>query len=186
MIDMPVPSPLAKWESCLVRYFIDRTLPFNYIKNSAFNMWKNLGLLKVWVNDEGFIFFIFENPNSCKQVIDGGPWYIGGDLLILKKWHRMMKLTKEDQGTIPVWIKFYNVPMEFWNSEGISRIASTIGVPLFMDHLTAFGKRISFARVCVEIKANSNLPEDFFIKCAEEIVKITVEYQGVPVRCTHC
>ncbi|CAL5358459.1 unnamed protein product [Camellia sinensis] len=54
-----------------------------------------------------------------------------------------------------------------------------------MDHLTASGNRISFARVCVEIKANSNLPEDFFIKCDEEIVKITVEYQGVPVRCTH-
>ncbi|KAL7182843.1 hypothetical protein ACSBR1_041503 [Camellia fascicularis] len=99
---------------------------------------------------------------------------------------QMMKLTKEDQGTIPVWVKFYNVAMEFWDSEGLSRIASTIGVPLFMDHLTASENQISFARVCVEIKKNSILPEEFFIKCEEDIVRIKVKYQGVPIRCTHC
>lgn len=186
VVEMPVPSPLAKWEACLVGYFLGRSLPFNLIKNNAFNVWQKLGLLEVLVNDEGFIFFIFENQDSCIRVIEGGPWYIGGILLILKKWHRMMKLTKEEQGTIPVWVKFYNIPMEFWDSEGLSRIASAIGVPLFIDNLTSFGNRISFARVFVEIKASSLLPNDFQIKYKGETVTIRVEYQGVLVKCEHC
>ncbi|XP_028108374.1 uncharacterized protein LOC114307170 [Camellia sinensis] len=183
---MSVSSPLAKWEACLVGYFLGRSLLFNFIKNNAFNTWKKLGLLDVLVNDEGFIFFIFEKQDSCIRVIEGGPWYIGGILLILKKWHRMMKLTKEKQGTIPIWVKFYNIPMEFWDSEGLSRIVSAIGVPLFMDNLTSSGNRISFARVCVEIKASSLLLDDFQIKCEGETVTIRVEYQGVPVKCEHC
>lgn len=63
------------------------------------------------MNDDGFVFFIFENQDYCRNVLDGGPCYIGGFLLILKLWHRMMKLSKEDKKNIPVWVKFYNVPM---------------------------------------------------------------------------
>ncbi|KAL7200191.1 hypothetical protein ACSBR1_032168 [Camellia fascicularis] len=186
LIDLPVPSVFPIWESCLVGYFIDRSLSFTCIKNNAFNMWKNLGLEEVRMNEEGFIFFIFDHIDSCKKVIDGGPWYVGGILLILKQWHRMMKLTKEALTEIPVWVKFYNVPMEFWSTDGLSRIASAIGVPRFMDQLTSFGTRVSFARVCVDIKAESPLPDSFFIQCEGIKVEIRVEYQGVSVSCSHC
>ncbi|XP_028058653.1 uncharacterized protein LOC114262494 [Camellia sinensis] len=138
------------------------------------------------MNEEGFMFFIFDHIDSCKKVIDRGPWYVGGILLILKQWHRMMKLTKEALTEIPVWVKFYNVPMEFWSTDGLSRIASAIGVPRFMDQLTSFGTRVSFARVCVDIKAESPLPDSFFIQCEGVKVEIRVEYQGVPVSCSHC
>ncbi|GMP97031.1 hypothetical protein CsSME_00045439 [Camellia sinensis var. sinensis] len=151
VVKMPPVSLLAKWEACLVGYFIDKRLPYTLIKNSAFNMWHNKGLLEVNMNDEGFTLFIFENKDCCKDILDGGPWYVGGFLLILKQWHRMMKLSKEGKKTIPVWVKFYNIPMEFWNGDGLSRIASAVGVPLFMDQLTSSGNIISFARVCVDI-----------------------------------
>lgn len=55
----------------------------------------------------------------------------------------MMRLSKEDKNTIPMWAKFYNIPLEFWNGDGLSRIASAVGTPLFMDQLTVSGNRIS-------------------------------------------
>ncbi|KAL7238196.1 hypothetical protein ACSBR2_004317 [Camellia fascicularis] len=90
-----------------------------------------------------------------------------------------MKLTKEYVAQIPVWLKLFNVPMEYWDFEGLSRIASHIGVPLFMDHLTSSGTRISFARVCVEVNVDSILPHSFFVKCEDEVVEIRVEYQDM-------
>ncbi|KAL7237760.1 hypothetical protein ACSBR2_003959 [Camellia fascicularis] len=98
------------------------------------------------------------------------------------KW----KACLEDKNTIPVWAKFYNIPLEFWNGDGLSRIASAIGTPLFMDQLTASGNRISFARVCVNIQADSLFPDSFFITSEGDSVEIRVEYQGVPSRCAHC
>lgn len=95
IVEMPSVSPLAKWESSLVGYFIDKRLPYTLIKNSAFNMWKNKGLLEVQMNDNGFAFFIFENQDCYRNVLDGGPWYIGCFLLILKLWHRMMNYLKK-------------------------------------------------------------------------------------------
>ncbi|XP_028063083.1 uncharacterized protein LOC114266401 [Camellia sinensis] len=70
--------------------------------------------------------------------------------------------------------------MEYWDDKGLSRIASKIGVPLFMDYLTSSSNRISFARVCLEINVDSELPQHFFVRCEEEVVEIKVEYQGIP------
>ncbi|KAL7179508.1 hypothetical protein ACSBR1_042829 [Camellia fascicularis] len=156
----------------LLLYLFDLRFPYTLIKNSAFNMWRNKGLLEVNINDKGFTFFIFKNKDCCKDILDGGPWYVGGFLLILKQWHHMMKLSKKDKKTIPVWVKFYNIPMEFWTGDGLSRIASAVGVPLFMDQLTSSGNRISFARACVNIQADSAFPENFFIISEGESVEI--------------
>lgn len=187
VVDLPSRSEgLEKWESCLVGYFLDKKLPFNYIRNSASNQWNNMGLKEVLANGDGFMFFMFDNVDSCERVLEGGPWYMGNQLLLLKRWKRMMKLTKEYVSQIPVWVKLFNVPMEYWDFEGLSRIASKIGIPLFMDHLTSTGTRVSFARVCVEVNVESALPQNFLVRCDDEVVEIRVEYQGIPAKCEHC
>lgn len=33
---------------------------------------------------------------------------------------------------------------------------------------------------------DSILPHSFFVKCEDEVVKIRVEYQGIPTKCDHC
>ncbi|KAL7219623.1 hypothetical protein ACSBR2_012643 [Camellia fascicularis] len=139
VVEMPPSSPLAKWEACLVRYFIDKRLPYTLVSNSAFNMWRNKGLLEVKMNDDGFAFFMFENKDCCRNILDGGPW-----------------------------------------------IASAVGTPLFMDQLTTSGNRISFARVCVNIQADSLFPDSFSITSEGDSIEIRVKYQGVPSRCAHC
>ncbi|XP_028121750.1 uncharacterized protein LOC114318961 [Camellia sinensis] len=135
---------------------------------------------------DGFMFFIFDTPECCRDVLEGGPWYIGGYLLILKQWKRMMKLAKEKSTKIPIWVKFFNVPLEYWDPDGLSRIASAIGNPLFMDQLTARGSRVAFARICVEIEATSKLLSYFQIRCGDDAVLIKAEYQGLPSVCQHC
>ncbi|KAL7176506.1 hypothetical protein ACSBR2_029938 [Camellia fascicularis] len=182
----PRNEDLGKWESRLVGYFLDRKLPYNYVKNSVSNQWKNMGLNEVSVNGEGFMFFFFDNTDSCDSVLEGGPWYVGNQLLLLKRWKRMMKLTKDSVSQIPIWVKLFNVPMEYWDFEGLNRIASFIGTPLFMDHLTSSGTRISFAKVCVEVSVESVIPESFFVKCGDEAVEIRVEYQGIPAKYENC
>ena len=159
VVNMPRRSdPLEKWDTCLVGYFIDKGVGYNYLRNSAFGLWKNKGLKEVLTNGDGFMFFIFYSPDCCREVLEEGPWYIGGYLLILKQWKRMMKLAKEKSTKIPIWVKFFNIPLEYWDPDGLSRIASAIGSPLCMDQLTARGARVALARVGIEIEATAKLP----------------------------
>lgn len=48
------------------------------------------------------------------------------------------------------------MPLELFTSEGRSRIASAIAVPLYMDGGTEMG-RVIFARICVEVECTDAL-----------------------------
>lgn len=65
--------------------------------------------------------------------------------------HPHLKLEKEQMTKIPLWVHFYNVPLEFWTGPGLSYIASSVGRPLYADQLTESGRRVSFAKICVEV-----------------------------------
>lgn len=68
-----------------------------------------------------------------------------------------MALLKESFDVIPVWAKIYGVLLKGWSHKGFSTVASTLGKPLYMDHVTEGRFRLGFIKVCVEIKASSRL-----------------------------
>ncbi|KAK3189539.1 hypothetical protein Dsin_029100 [Dipteronia sinensis] len=149
------------WKNCLVGYFIEKKLPFSLVNNIAMHLWGNRGLQEVLANDKGFFFFKFSDDEACSNVLESGPWLFVGRMVILKKWHPRLILTKETYSKISVWVKLFNIPHEYWNEEGLSHIASVIGKPLYADSLIESMKRISYARVCIEIDATYELVDSF-------------------------
>ncbi|KAK3204732.1 hypothetical protein Dsin_018778 [Dipteronia sinensis] len=82
-------------------------------------------------------------------------------MVILKKWHLRLILTKETYSKILVWVNLFNIPHEYLNEEGLSHIASAVGKPIYAESLTESMKRISYARVCIEIDATYELLDSF-------------------------
>ncbi|KAK3212619.1 hypothetical protein Dsin_017325 [Dipteronia sinensis] len=118
------------------------------------------------------------------------------DLLVQLSYshqHPKLILTKESYSKILVWVKLFNIPHEYWTEEGLNHIASTVGKPLYADSLTESMKRISYARICIEIDATCDLVDSFdlFIEDNsdtnhDESVEIFVEYQWKPKICSEC
>jgi len=75
--------------------------------------------------------------------------------LVLKRWQPNMQFLKDDLAKVPVWVRLYNVPLEYW----------TIGGALHADHTTLLCKRLSYARVCVEIDASKMLVKEYDLRC---------------------
>ncbi|CAL5353232.1 unnamed protein product [Camellia sinensis] len=55
-------------------------------------MWRGKGLREVISTNNGFIFLLFDLSSNSASVLEEGPWFFGGHFLILKKWHKMMRL----------------------------------------------------------------------------------------------
>ena len=53
--------------------------------------------------------------------------------------------------SIPIWVKFHNIPLEYWTNTSLGHIASVVGNPLHLDSLTENQSKLSFARICVEV-----------------------------------
>ncbi|GKE03475.1 zinc knuckle CX2CX4HX4C containing protein [Tanacetum coccineum] len=76
-----------------------------------------------------------------------------------------------------------NVPLEAWNTHGISRLASSLGNPITMDRITAsmcekaYG-RASFARVLVEVDATKELADSIEV-CYSRFLLLLVGFHSV-------
>ncbi|GJU12167.1 RNA-directed DNA polymerase, eukaryota, reverse transcriptase zinc-binding domain protein [Tanacetum coccineum] len=117
--------------------------------------------------------------------------------LVVQKWDPDVEISNIEPTQLPVWVKFFNIPLEAWCVEGISAISSSIGKPLIMDSMTAnmckqgFG-RIDYARVLVEIDASKGFKDVIKLMYKDKqnnckgVKKVKVEYSWKPLVCDFC
>ncbi|GAB2275971.1 hypothetical protein Dimus_039162 [Dionaea muscipula] len=138
-----------RWGSCLVGYFLQGSLPFGYVRSTVSRLWTKLGLTGVQSLDDGFFVFRFADSFNRDGVLEGGPCFVGGKPILLRKWECLLSLSKETLSRIPVWASFFNILLEYWTAAGLSRIVSVVGRPLHLDRYTASRERLAYARVCI-------------------------------------
>ena len=89
-------------------------------------------------------------------------------------------------------MNIYNIPLEYWNPEGLGYIESVISKPLHVHQMTATWRRLSFARLCIEVSAEFKLLKEFDIEFIDPtsgeptMINLKVEYQWNPIRCAKC
>ncbi|XP_021991414.1 uncharacterized protein LOC110888182 [Helianthus annuus] len=186
-----------KFENVLYGYFLGNRLPYPVVEYYAKNVWAKFGFSKLMMNSAGFFFFKFESNEGMMKVLEGGPWLIRKMPLFLNKWSPKVSLKKEGIKTIPLWVKLHNVPIAVYTDDGLSLLASKIGVPKKLDSYTAdmcadnWG-RSSYARAMIEVSAESDLKDYITLaipKMDEDgyvMERVKVEYEWKPLRCSTC
>ncbi|KAL0345604.1 UNVERIFIED_CONTAM: hypothetical protein Sradi_4391700 [Sesamum radiatum] len=97
-----------------------------------------------------------------------------------------MALRKHKHTQVPVWIKLWHLPVEFWTNEGLITVASGIGRPLYLDAITQACTRLDFARVCIMLDISSKLPTHKVPKeeGVEVPCRVDLEYEWLPPNAT--
>ncbi|KAF8020818.1 hypothetical protein BT93_G1291 [Corymbia citriodora subsp. variegata] len=181
--DLDAADPI--WHQCLVGYFVGKKLPFRLVETALKHLWGQR-LLEVKANDQGFYFFHIADPDFRRKVLEGGPVTVARVPLVLQQWQLMMELKKGEHSSIPVWIRLKNLPYDLWSATGISKIASAIGRPLYVDQRTKQLKMISFARVCIELSTSSPCHETIKVVVNDATRIVDVEYEWKPLSCPSC
>ena len=141
----------VEWSTTLVGRFLGKKLPYSLVTNVTGRLWGTEGLLDTLATDSGYYFFKFSSLESRDAVLEGGPWFVVGQPLLLRPWKPQFSFDNAEVHSIPIWINFYGIPLEYWNPKGISFISSFIGKPIRVDRVTASRRRITYARVCIEV-----------------------------------
>ncbi|KAK8571345.1 hypothetical protein V6N13_103472 [Hibiscus sabdariffa] len=135
------------WKNSLVAQFLGKSPNFNLLKRLVNLLWGKFG--DVEVNFAGENLFLFQSPNSESSdwVLANGPWHIHNMPIILRKWEPNLRSLEFNMDRLSVWIHLYRIPLELFTTVGLSYIASVIGIPLYMDSITAGLQRLAFAKV---------------------------------------
>ncbi|GAV59562.1 DUF4283 domain-containing protein [Cephalotus follicularis] len=178
---------VKKWSNALVGYFVGKRISFKAVKEQLEKKWKKWGGVSVITGDNGTFLFNFDNSAARDLVLSNGPWEVWGAYLALRQWEEGMSLSMDSFSRIPVWVKLYNIPAELWTKPGLSYVASVLGVPLCMDATNTAGNRLSFARVCIEMKASSCFPSSYKVRWRNDtLIDVMVQYSWKPLACSVC
>lgn len=123
------------------------------------------------------------DPDFRRKILDEGPMTVARVPMVFKQWHHSLVLKKELQSSVPVWIRLKNIPYPYWSAPGISEIASGVDRPLYVDPLTEQMRRLSFARVCVEISAKLERCDSMEVFIDDESFIVPIIYEWRPDSC---
>ena len=193
---LKVPNSISEqgcqeWHNTLVGFFLGRRLPYSLVHKATSKFWDKAGLINTLATDQGTYFFQFSSAAELEAVLEGGPWNVAGKPIILQKWSPSLSIDKNKVSRVPVWVCFYNVPLEYWTQQGLSYISSMVGKPIQVDRMTATRRRITYARICIEVDAQDDWITSFELEAANppqgsDPITIHVEYQWTPLRCNSC
>lgn len=109
--------------------------------------------------DLGYDYFLarFETKEDLDRVLREGPWFIGQHFLAIKPWQPEFTASNADLSQVAVWVRFLGLPIEFYDTEVLKKIGSSIGPVLRIDSHTASNVRGCYARLCVQVNHEKTL-----------------------------
>lgn len=143
--------------------------------------------MEIFSLQNGMYIFRFADEFTCNEVMEAKIWHVVNKPLILRKWTLGMQVLKLTLKSIPIWVKFLHLPLEYWNHTCLSHVASGVVRPLYADSIMEEHKRLGYARVLVEIYVESECPREIVIfRNIGDSITIGVEYPWLPPKCTLC
>jgi hypothetical protein len=176
-----------KWSNSVIAYVYGPRPPYHHFKTYITRNWNPKGSFEIYTRNNGFFIIRFTKTEDCEKSLNGGPYFINGKLIILKKWSKKFNFDRDLLTSMPIWIRLPELSLRLWDKDAFSAIASLVGMPLKLDEPTAKETRLSYARILVEIKADAELPNEANITMYDgDSMVQKIEYEWIPPRCKSC
>ncbi|WOL01154.1 hypothetical protein Cni_G09868 [Canna indica] len=94
----------SEWANSLYGKFYGRTPSLMVVQQVMLRIWKIRCSVQVLYLAAGFFCFKFASAEDLNVVMIGGPWFLGGQALLLIPWRINFLPMMERIDSIPVWI----------------------------------------------------------------------------------
>ncbi|XP_019250988.1 PREDICTED: uncharacterized protein LOC109229896 [Nicotiana attenuata] len=171
------------WKNALIGYIIGENPYEKAMENIVMSVSNCVTKPQILLHAEGYCIFRVNTIADRDPVLQSGPYSYRNKPMVLKLWEIDFSFNSDVLSTIPVWVRFPGLPVGFWSTEALSKMASAIGKPLYTDKFTAHFEKISYARILVETDAAYPLPDQIEIEtpCGPKVQAI--EYDWKPSFC---
>ncbi|KAK9904621.1 hypothetical protein M0R45_000539 [Rubus argutus] len=150
-------------------------------------LWGDLSCWKLIPMGKGFYSFSFATEEAVSRVWAKGAIALKPGTMRFMKWVPNFSPANQRNTNAQVWVKFWNLGLEFWEPRTLFEIASGVGVPVKIDPNTLDRKFGLFARVLVDVDLSSDLPVELVVRRKNgESIAQGVEYEQLPDICSHC
>ncbi|KAL6197199.1 hypothetical protein ACLB2K_032811 [Fragaria x ananassa] len=150
-------------------------------------LWGSLGAWKIIPMGKGYFTFSFSTDEDLSTVWVKGAIALKPGFLRFMRWVPNFSPANQRNTNAQVWVRFWDLGLEFWEPRTLFEIANGIGVPVKVDANTRERRVGLFARILVDIDLSVDPPHELVVKrkCGSSFVQ-TVDYEKLPDICAHC
>ncbi|KAG7559344.1 ABC transporter type 1 transmembrane domain superfamily [Arabidopsis thaliana x Arabidopsis arenosa] len=176
------------WEPFIIGQFYSDPPPQALVHTIVNGIWsrqfKDISVSKLEGN--AFLFRI-TNAQTRRRVLNQRLWKIDGQTMFVANWEPGVIPAKPELTSAPIWLELRDVPFQFFNEEGLERIASLVGDPKCLHPDTANKSNLEVAKVFTLIDPRNALPEAVNVMFdSGEIRRVRVSSPWMPPVCSHC
>ncbi|KAJ8421325.1 hypothetical protein Cgig2_020387 [Carnegiea gigantea] len=138
--------------------------PFEVIQGFFKRMWVAFEMDKIIQVRKGVFLVHFVNVQDKIAVEKRGIYYFDAKLFLVKGWNPKMDLHNENLKSLPIWVQLSKLDIRFWGSGSISKLGSSLGIPLKTDKYTKERTMLKYTRLVIDIPLDGPFPDyiDFF------------------------
>ena len=148
---------------------------FSFLHSKIHSLWKLAGRLDCVPLGHDFFLIRFSLKEDSEAVLMKGLWFVGEHFLSIRLWEPNFKPSTTNISSIAVWVRLYELPIEYYNAEALHQIGKAISNVLRVDTHTVTETMGKFARLCVQIDIKKPLTIAVKIGRLEQ----PVNYEGI-------
>lgn len=126
----------APWKKSLIIKVLGKFVSYSMLREKIKTLWKLRDELEPIDLGNHYYLFQFTNKEHYNHVLTGGPWSILGHDLTVQKWKLKFRASEAHIESTNVWIRFPEIPIEYFNIEILTKMGNTIGKVTRIDHHT--------------------------------------------------
>ena len=151
------------WLKALIVKVYGRSIGFHYLTFKLNALWKPTAKMDYVTLGKSFFLIRFSSSDDFDKVLQGGPWFIGEYFLAIQPWEPYFKAFEAKLMSVAVWVRFHELPIEFYDASVLKEIGSVIGPVLRIDSYTASETGGGYARLCVQIDLDKPLISSLWV-----------------------
>lgn len=82
---------------------------------------------------------------------------------------------------VPVWIRLFSLPIDYWGLETLKQIGDRLGTFIKDSEATMQRRYTSCARICVEMDVSRALHEGLWLEFRDEDYFQAIDYEKIPL-----
>ncbi|KAF9621063.1 hypothetical protein IFM89_016087 [Coptis chinensis] len=129
------------------------------VKKIALNLCKEKGDWKLVPLGKGFFMIRLVCEEDLRNIMGGGPWRFGDQILCLSKWTLDFDRAIQRSFTAFVWIKFPKLGQQYWYYEILMCMGRALGSLMGEDKHTLNRDFSFYASVLIEINLAKPIPQ---------------------------
>ncbi|GLJ20412.1 hypothetical protein SUGI_0370770 [Cryptomeria japonica] len=171
------------WESnAIIAQFVGPKFPRNTIRSRIIENWGKHVMVKFL--PKNFFVAIFKDGAERDKTLGLENWFLDKRLLYFQPWTPNFDPTPLAVYDKPVWIRLYNLPIEYWNESCLEKIRRNLGSLLEFDEDIIENDLYTYA--IMKIVAVKRIPSSVFLFTTNGSWEQQIKVEKEIISCARC